>query len=43
MPSDYPLMPEENPPQIRRRVGASFKLDESLVLLDKEVRTISVS
>uniref|UniRef100_A0A8C1GI02 Innate immunity activator b n=1 Tax=Cyprinus carpio TaxID=7962 RepID=A0A8C1GI02_CYPCA len=26
--SDYPLLPSEKPPQIRRRIGASFKLDE---------------
>ncbi|XP_067288046.1 innate immunity activator b isoform X2 [Pseudorasbora parva] len=25
--SDYPLLPGEKPPQIRRRIGASFKLD----------------
>lgn len=38
MPSDFPLMPEENPPHVRRRIGASFKLDESLILHHKEVQ-----
>lgn len=38
MPSDYPLMPDENPPRVRRRIGASFKLDERLILQDKEVQ-----
>ncbi|XP_061549095.1 innate immunity activator protein isoform X2 [Phycodurus eques] len=36
LPSDYPLMPDENPPQVRRRIGASFKLDEGLIYLEKE-------
>ncbi|XP_026222682.1 innate immunity activator protein isoform X2 [Anabas testudineus] len=36
LPSDYPLMPDEKPPQIRRRIGASFKLDEGLIHLDKQ-------
>ncbi|XP_051908814.1 innate immunity activator protein isoform X1 [Hippocampus zosterae] len=36
LPSDYPLMPDENPPQVRRRIGASFKLDEGLIYLKKE-------
>lgn len=37
LPSDYPLMPDENPPHIRQRIGASFKLDERLIQQDKEV------
>lgn len=37
LPSDYPLMPEEQLPRVRRRIGASFKLDEGLIHLDKEV------
>ncbi|XP_077368353.1 innate immunity activator protein isoform X2 [Festucalex cinctus] len=36
LPSDYPLMPDEDPPQVRRRIGASFKLDEGLIYLEKE-------
>lgn len=43
LPSDYPLMPDEKPPQVRRRIGASFKLDEGLIHLDKQVQdTMSV-
>ncbi|XP_061661079.1 innate immunity activator protein [Syngnathoides biaculeatus] len=34
--SDYPLMPDENLPQVRRRIGASFKLDEGLIYLDNK-------
>ncbi|XP_068194773.1 innate immunity activator protein [Antennarius striatus] len=36
LPSDYPLTPNENPPRVRRRIGASFKLDEDLIHLDKQ-------
>ncbi|XP_037535566.1 innate immunity activator b isoform X2 [Nematolebias whitei] len=28
LPKDYPLLPGEKPPQIRRRIGAAFKLEE---------------
>nr|XP_061813563.1 innate immunity activator protein-like [Nerophis lumbriciformis] len=28
---DYPLQPGEKPPQIRRRIGAAFKLDEQSI------------
>lgn len=43
LPSDYPLMPEEKLPRVRRRIGACFKLDEGLIHLDKQVQaTISV-
>lgn len=37
LPSDYPLMPDEKPPQVRRRIGASFKLDEGLIHPDNQV------
>ncbi|XP_066500673.1 innate immunity activator protein isoform X2 [Hoplias malabaricus] len=33
---DYPLVPDEKPPQIRRRIGAAFKLDEGLIAQDGE-------
>ncbi|XP_029994089.1 LOW QUALITY PROTEIN: innate immunity activator protein [Sphaeramia orbicularis] len=36
LPSDYPLMPDEKPPRVRRRIGASFKLDEGLIHLNNE-------
>ncbi|KAM6925077.1 innate immunity activator protein isoform 1-T2 [Xenentodon cancila] len=36
LPSDYPLMPDEKPPRVRRRIGASFKLDESLIRKDQQ-------
>lgn len=39
LPCDYPMLPDEKPPRVRRRIGASFKLDEGLIHLDKEVRT----
>ncbi|KAI4884057.1 hypothetical protein NFI96_030656, partial [Prochilodus magdalenae] len=36
LPSDYPLLPDEQPPQIRRRIGATFKLDKGLIAQDGE-------
>lgn len=36
LPSDYPLMSDEKPPRVRRRIGASFKLDEGLIHQNKE-------
>ncbi|CAL1606063.1 unnamed protein product [Knipowitschia caucasica] len=36
LPCDYPLSPEEKPPRVRRRIGASFKLDEDLILTSKK-------
>ncbi|XP_056629259.1 innate immunity activator protein [Triplophysa dalaica] len=36
LPSDYPLLPDEKPPQIRRRIGACFKLDEGFISQDGE-------
>ncbi|KAM9752837.1 innate immunity activator protein [Menidia menidia] len=36
LPSDYPLMPDEKPPQVRRRIGASFKLDAGLISQDQQ-------
>lgn len=37
IPSDFPLMPDEKPPRVRRRIGASFKLDEGLIHQDQQV------
>ncbi|XP_021176178.2 innate immunity activator protein isoform X2 [Fundulus heteroclitus] len=36
IPSDFPLTPDEKPPRVRRRIGASFKLDEGLIRLDQQ-------
>ncbi|KAM9343921.1 innate immunity activator protein isoform 2-T2 [Pholidichthys leucotaenia] len=36
LPSDYPLMPDEKLPRVRRRIGASFKLDEGLIHVSKQ-------
>uniref|UniRef100_A0A671N7J5 Cytohesin Ubiquitin Protein Inducing domain-containing protein n=1 Tax=Sinocyclocheilus anshuiensis TaxID=1608454 RepID=A0A671N7J5_9TELE len=36
LPSDYPLLPDEKPPQVRRRIGTAFKLDEGFISQDGE-------
>nr|XP_046222155.1 innate immunity activator protein [Oncorhynchus gorbuscha] len=36
LPPDYPLLPDEKPPRVRRRIGASFKLDDRLIHQDGE-------
>ncbi|XP_023194989.1 innate immunity activator protein-like isoform X1 [Xiphophorus maculatus] len=36
IPSDFPLLPGEKPPRVRRRIGASFKLDEGLIRQDQQ-------
>ncbi|XP_053705007.1 innate immunity activator protein isoform X2 [Synchiropus splendidus] len=36
LPSDFPLMLDEKPPQVRRRIGASFKLDEGVIHLGQQ-------
>lgn len=36
LPAEYPLMPDEKPPRVRRRIGASFKLDEGLIHLNRQ-------
>nr|XP_040049555.1 innate immunity activator protein [Gasterosteus aculeatus aculeatus] len=42
LPSDYPLMPDEKLPRVRRRIGACFKLDEDLIHLDKQDSELQV-
>ncbi|KAM8863834.1 innate immunity activator protein isoform 1-T2 [Spinachia spinachia] len=42
LPSDYPLRPDEKLPQVRRRIGACFKLDEDLIHLDKQDSELQV-
>ncbi|AWP03026.1 putative adiponectin receptor protein 1 [Scophthalmus maximus] len=39
---DYPLLPGEKPPQIRRRIGAAFKLDEQSILQGTEESELSL-
>ncbi|XP_020497980.2 innate immunity activator b isoform X1 [Labrus bergylta] len=39
---DYPLLPGEKPPQIRRRIGAAFKLDEQSIPQGAEESELSL-
>ncbi|XP_041944508.1 innate immunity activator b isoform X2 [Alosa sapidissima] len=39
--SDYPLLPGEKPPQVRRRIGATFRLDEQSLLERTEPSALS--
>ncbi|KAM9362451.1 innate immunity activator b [Symphorus nematophorus] len=39
---DYPLLPGEKPPQIRRRIGAAFKLDEQNIPQGAEESQLSL-
>ncbi|KAM4562108.1 innate immunity activator protein [Odontesthes bonariensis] len=36
LPSDYPLITDEKLPRVRRRIGASFKLDAGLISQDQQ-------
>ncbi|XP_054641758.1 innate immunity activator b isoform X2 [Dunckerocampus dactyliophorus] len=39
---DYPLLPGEKPPQIRRRIGAAFKLDEQSIPQGAEESALNI-
>lgn len=39
---DYPLLPGEKPPQIRRRIGAAFKLDDQSIPQGAEESELSL-
>ncbi|XP_062849100.1 innate immunity activator protein-like [Trichomycterus rosablanca] len=42
LPSDYPLLPGEKLPRIRRRIGAAFKLDEQSIHKGEDSETSSL-
>ncbi|XP_015254942.1 PREDICTED: uncharacterized protein C1orf106 homolog isoform X2 [Cyprinodon variegatus] len=42
LPKDYPLLPGEKPPQVRRRIGAAFKLDEENIPQGSEDSELSL-
>lgn len=40
LPPEYPIVPGQAPPTVRKRVGTSFALDESIInrIINKQVR-----